>query len=600
MEQFVVSARKYRPATFRSVVGQDHITETLKNAITRGHLAHAYLFTGPRGVGKTTCARIFAKAINCLSPTEDREACGECESCKAFNEGRSFSIHELDAASNNSVEDIRSLNEKVRIPPQVGKYSVYIIDEVHMLSAAAFNAFLKTLEEPPAYAVFILATTEKHKILPTILSRCQSYDFNRIRVEDTVEYLKYIATQEKVTHDDESLHIIARRADGGMRDALSMFDRVVSFCGNSLTGEAVASSLNVLDYNTYFEAIDLALNNDYASLLTLFDQILRRGFDGQLFLSGLCGHLRDLLVCVNPQTTSLLEVTGEVAERYRQQALACEPAFLFHAINLLTQADTTYKQATNRRLHVELALIKICGLKKKADGQSSDEMLTDLARTASYPMPAIAPGPNPAGTAAVTAQVPPAVKPLAKATQPVQEKEPAQVMTATILEQSTPPTVPPVPQQSISGFSITNLPAHSDNKEDASDATQAASPSEGTMNLSPEEMDKAIAAKYDELLNKWNEKQRPRIATALTNKRIENGRIIVSVPTEVTANELIQSKWEIELDLFQLTGFKTSIEIEITEVQARYKPVSTEDKLQYLVTLNANILKLRDELDLTI
>lgn len=259
MESFVVSARKYRPATFRSVVGQSHITETLRNAIARGQLAHAYLFTGPRGVGKTTCARIFAKAINCLTPTAEHEACGECESCRAFAEGRSFSIHELDAASNNSVEDIRALTEKVRIPPQVGRYSVYIIDEVHMLSANAFNAFLKTLEELPHYAVFILATTEKHKILPTILSRCQCYDFNRIRVEDTVRYLQYIAGQEGITYDDEALHVIAQRADGGMRDALSMFDRVVSFCGTELTGDKVAESLNVLDYNTYFAATDLAL-----------------------------------------------------------------------------------------------------------------------------------------------------------------------------------------------------------------------------------------------------------------------------------------------------------------------------------------------------
>ncbi len=364
MESFVVSARKYRPATFRSVVGQSHITETLRNAIARGQLAHAYLFTGPRGVGKTTCARIFAKAINCLRPTAEHEACGECESCRAFAEGRSFSIHELDAASNNSVEDIRALTEKVRIPPQVGRYSVYIIDEVHMLSANAFNAFLKTLEEPPHYAVFILATTEKHKILPTILSRCQCYDFNRIRVEDTVRYLQYIAGQEGITYDDEALHVIAQRADGGMRDALSMFDRVVSFCGTELTGDKVAESLNVLDYNTYFAATDLALGGDCAGLLTLFDGILRRGFEGQLFIAGLNGHMRDLLVCKNPQTAPLLEVTGQVAERYRAQAgqEGCDAGFLFNAINLLTQTDTGYRQATNRRLHAELALIKLCGL----------------------------------------------------------------------------------------------------------------------------------------------------------------------------------------------------------------------------------------------
>ena len=341
MDNFIVSARKYRPATFASVVGQSHITSTLRNAIARRQLAHAYLFCGPRGV------------------------CNECESCRAFNEGRSFNIHELDAASNNSVDDIRTLTEQVRIPPQIGRYSVYIIDEVHMLSLQAFNAFLKTLEEPPAHAVFILATTEKHKIIPTILSRCQIYDFNRIRVEDGVGYLKYIASQEGVAYDDESLHIIAQKADGGMRDALSMFDKVVSFCGQRLTAAEVAATLNVLDYDTYFGMTSRILTGDYPAALMMFDEVLRKGFSAQTFAAGLNGHFRDLLMCKNPQTLSLLEVTGSVAERYRSQAAECPVPLLFEGIDLLTAVEQSLRTAVNQRLRVELSLMKLCGLGQK-------------------------------------------------------------------------------------------------------------------------------------------------------------------------------------------------------------------------------------------
>ena len=369
MDNFIVSARKYRPATFESVVGQGHITATLKNAISRGQLAHAYLFCGPRGVGKTTCARIFAKAINCLSPV-DSEACGECESCRSFNEGRSFNIHELDAASNNSVDDIRSLTEQVRIPPQIGRYSVYIIDEVHMLSTSAFNAFLKTLEEPPAHAIFILATTEKHKIIPTILSRCQIYDFNRIRVEDVVNYLKYIANNEGVRYDDESLHLIAQKADGGMRDALSMFDKAVSFCGNDLKFKEVARTLNVLDYDTYFNITSLILSGNYPSVLTAFDEVLRNGFNPQTFVGGLNAHFRDLLMGKNSQTAPLLEVTGELLERYKRQGTECDVGFLFDAIAVLTAVDGGLRTATNQRLNVELGLMKLCGLGQKKNNFS--------------------------------------------------------------------------------------------------------------------------------------------------------------------------------------------------------------------------------------
>ena len=382
MSDFIVSARKYRPATFRSVVGQKHITSTLQNAIERGQLAHAYLFCGPRGVGKTTCARIFAKAINCLSP-HGAEACNECESCRSFNEGRSLNIHELDAASNNSVEDIRTLIEQVRIIPQVGRYSVFIIDEVHMLSAAAFNAFLKTLEEPPAHAIFILATTEKHKILPTILSRCQIYDFNRIRVEDSVEYLKYIAAQEG---DEESLNLISQKADGGMRDALSMFDKAVSFCGTTLDYRHVAQTLNVLDYDTYFGVTEMLRAGNYVETLVTFDQVLGRGFSGQTFMAGLNRHMRDLLMAKRPETLRLIEMTGTLLERYRAQAEACSVEFLFGAISILTELDGKIRQSSNQRLLVELGLMKISGLGQKKNN--------DLTSFGEVPLPELTPRPG--------------------------------------------------------------------------------------------------------------------------------------------------------------------------------------------------------------
>ena len=398
MSDFIVSARKYRPATFASVVGQKHITSTLKNAIERGQLAHAYLFCGPRGVGKTTCARIFAKAINCLNPNGS-EACNECESCRSFNEGRSLNIHELDAASNNSVEDIRTLIEQVRIIPQVGRYSVFIIDEVHMLSAAAFNAFLKTLEEPPAHAIFILATTEKHKIIPTILSRCQIYDFNRIRVEDGVEYLKYIASQEGIAADEESLNLIAQKADGGMRDALSMFDKAVSFCGKALDYRNVAQTLNVLDYDTYFSVTEMLLAGNYVDTLVTFDSVLSRGFSGQTFMAGLNRHMRDLLMAKRPETLRLIEMTGTLLERYRTQAGACDVEFLFGAISCLTELDGKIRQSSNQRLLVELGLMKIAGL-----GQKKNDSLTSSGE---YPLPTLTPrtaGPASAAAPAAAGQ----------------------------------------------------------------------------------------------------------------------------------------------------------------------------------------------------
>ena len=362
MDNYVVSARKYRPQTFESVVGQQALTQTLQNAIRQNRLAHAYLFCGPRGVGKTTCARIFAKTINCLNPQNGFDACNECESCKAFNEQRSFNIHELDAASNNSVEDIRNLIDQVRIPPQIGKYSVYIIDEVHMLSAGAFNALLKTLEEPPSYAIFILATTEKHKVLPTILSRCQVYDFNRITVQDTIAYLQKVAASEGVTADEGALNVVAQKADGGMRDALSIFDQLVAFCGNNITYERTIEVLNVLNADYYFKLVEQALQHDVKGALLLLNEVLNHGFDAGLFITGLAQHLRDVLVSKDPQTITLLETGDAIRQRYAAQARLCAPVWIFQALDILNTCDINYRTAKNKRLTVELALIKLTQL----------------------------------------------------------------------------------------------------------------------------------------------------------------------------------------------------------------------------------------------
>ncbi len=358
--EYIVSARKYRPQTFDSVVGQASICQTLKNAVRNNQLAHAYLFCGGRGVGKTTCARIFAKTINCLSPTENLEACQECDSCKAFNENRSFNIHELDAASNNSVDDIRLLIEKVRIPPQIGKYSVYIIDEVHMLSQAAFNAFLKTLEEPPSYAIFILATTEKHKILPTIISRCQTFDFNRITVKDAAEHLKFVAQNEGIKVEEEGLNIIAQKADGAMRDALSIFDQIVAFSGGEVTYKAVTDNLNVLDYDVYFDVVDKIADHDYLSSMLALDAVIKRGFDAVNFLNGLTHHFRNLLVAKDEKSLSLLDVSDQTAEKYKIQAQKIDNQAIISFIEICSNYELTARTAPNKRQHVEFSLLKCC------------------------------------------------------------------------------------------------------------------------------------------------------------------------------------------------------------------------------------------------
>ena len=598
MENFVVSARKYRPATFASVVGQTHITSTLKNAIARGQLAHAYLFCGPRGVGKTTCARIFAKAINCFSPI-DNEACNDCESCRSFNEGRSFNIHELDAASNNSVEDIRSLTDQVRIPPQVGRYSVYIIDEVHMLSAAAFNAFLKTLEEPPAHAIFILATTEKHKIIPTILSRCQIFDFNRIRVEDSVGYLKYIAQQEGVTYDDESLNLIAQKADGGMRDALSMFDKAVSFCGQSLSYREVARSLNVLDYDTYFTTVETLMAGDYTRALLLFDRVLSAGFSAQTFMAGLAQHCRDLLMCRDAQTLPLLEVTGTLLDRYRAQAATCDAEFLFGAITLLAQLDATIRTATNRRLTVELGLMKLCRLSQK-----KNEPIGDLE---SFELPqlngaVVAPSVNtqPTGTTpqgqTPQGQAPqvqtPQPKPATQPTPPVTQPKPVQTPTPKSEPKATGGAHSP-----ISGTSLADLLKTTTSKSTEESTEQVAI--NPLTDIDPLTEQK-IANVRECFIAKLREKSM-RMALAFETMKVDGNRLTVEVESDVLEDEILHHKNEV-LQLLKDTAAVTgTLELELVRPEVEYqapKPIRVEDRMAYLVEKNPVVAKLRKALEL--
>ena len=397
MENYIVSARKYRPTTFESVVGQQALTQTLRNAIRSNRLAHAYLFCGPRGVGKTTCARIFAKTINCLTPTAEHEACNQCESCTAFNEQRSYNIHELDAASNNSVDDIRSLIDQVRIPPQIGKYSVYIIDEVHMLSQGAFNALLKTLEEPPSYAIFILATTEKHKILPTILSRCQVYDFTRITVADTIRHLQYVAQQEGITVGEQALNVVAQKADGGMRDALSIFDQLVAFCGKEISYEQAIEVLNVLNSDYYFRMVDAALQAAVGDALLLLNEVLQKGFDAGHFITGLAQHLRDVLVSKDAATAQLLETSDAIRQQYQQQATRCNARWIFNALDIVNTCDVQFRTAKNKRLTVELALVKLCRLVEApvTNNQSPIANNPSPQSPQSAPQPAAAPKPAP-------------------------------------------------------------------------------------------------------------------------------------------------------------------------------------------------------------
>ena len=591
MSEFIVSARKYRPATFASVVGQQSITSTLKNAIERGQLAHAYLFCGPRGVGKTTCARIFAKAINCLSPV-GAEACNECESCRAFNEGRSMNIHELDAASNNSVDDIRSLIEQVRIMPQIGKYSLFIIDEVHMLSQQAFNAFLKTLEEPPKHAVFILATTEKHKIIPTILSRCQVYDFNRIRVEDSVAYLKHIADKEGVRYDEESLNLIAQKADGGMRDALSMFDKAVSFCNAELQYKEVAQTLNVLDYDTYFSMTDMLLAGDYTTALIRFDEVLSKGFSGQTFMSGLNQHMRDLLLAKGP-AISLIELTGSLLERYRNQATTCDTEFLFGAISILTEADGKIKQSSNQRLLVELGLMKIASLgkKKNNDTDTLDE---------SYPLPDLPDKITPAGGSAV--QTPKVAA--APTTTPTTEATPVAKVVAPQLSDSAPeqrPTVQsPAPttvrRASVDRFSIASLMDSA--IEDTSEKPKEEVIEQVKSAYDPQSEQKILerrAAVIEAILS-----ERPRFVVAFEKMTVVGHTITVEVPSQTLYEEIMRSKTEVLLAIARTAGVDGSLELEVkvNEKIKASRPIKLEDRIKYMTEKNPMVLELKKALDM--
>ena len=431
MAQYIVSARKYRPDSFGTLIGQDNIAQTLKNSILRGQLAHAYLFCGPRGVGKTTTARIFAKMINCSNPSSEMEPCGQCESCLSFAEGRSYCIHELDAASNNGVEDIKTLMDQVRIPPQVGKYSVYIIDEVHMLSQAAFNAFLKTLEEPPAHAIFILATTEKHKILPTILSRCQTYDFNRITVENIVKNLRMVASSEGVTIDDESLHVIAHKADGAMRDALTIFDQTVAFCGTDVKYQDVLRNLNVLDYEYSFSLVDAFLKGDYPAALLTFDEVLTKGFNALHFVAALSSHMRDLVVSKSGGLDALLELPQSLKTRYREQADRCHLQFLYDALSITTQCEAGYRASVNPRLHIEFALMRLSFL---SGGLNAAQPAAPVSAPAAAPASAV----QPAAAPAPASPAPQSVVQPAPAPQPVAQPVPAPEVKPAVSEEQAP------------------------------------------------------------------------------------------------------------------------------------------------------------------
>ena len=594
MEKFIVSARKYRPATFASVVGQNHITSTLKNAIERGQLAHAYLFCGPRGVGKTTCARIFAKAINCLNPV-GAEACDQCDSCRSFNENRSLNIHELDAASNNSVEDIRNLIEQVRVLPQIGQYSVFIIDEVHMLSAAAFNAFLKTLEEPPKHAIFILATTEKHKIIPTILSRCQIYDFNRIRVEDAVGYLRYIAQNEGVEADDESLNLIAQKADGGMRDALSMFDKAVSFCGTKLEYRDVAATLNVLDYETYFRFTELLYNGDYVNALLEYDAVLSKGFSGQIFIGGLNQHIRDLLVAKGP-AISLIEYTGSLLEKYRQQAAVCEPAFLFGAISLLTEADSKLRTASSQRLLVELTLMKIAALgqKKNFDLTAPLEDKYELPNL-DAPKPQVVAAPQPAVAQIVeqpTVAPAPTPQPISVQVSTVEKEPEPQVMPQQVVQsaaQSAPQPKPfarPVVETKVGG--VSQLKGSSILGGSLSGLIKEMSnPVEGEGKSAQIVIDEAseekmLQVKSDIVARMC--KERPRFVSAFENIEFEGNVVKLAVPSEALRDELLGERFWILKSISEMAKVNGALDmkIEIKEIDFKLKPIKLEDRVDHI------------------
>jgi len=581
MDKFIVSARKYRPASFNDVVGQASITTTLRNSILNNHLGHAYLFSGPRGVGKTTCARIFARTINCFNITEKGEACGECESCKSFNENRSYSIHELDAASNNSVDDIRTLTEQVRIPPQIGSYSIYIIDEVHMLSQAAFNAFLKTLEEPPAHAIFVLATTERHKIIPTILSRCQIFDFNRIRVEDAVSYLAEIATRESLEYEEDALHMVALKADGAMRDALSIFDQVVSFSGKKITYQDVINNLNILDYEYFFRLTFALLEGDVASALLLFNEVLNKGFDSRNFINGYSAHLRDLMVCKNPETITLMEVGAGIKEKYLKQSTEVSLHFLYAGLDICNQADIQFRSSRNQRLTIELALVKLANL-------SEDQKKKQVIEPVKAEVP--------------KSQTRPA--PIEKVTQPAPEEEPKPIH----------PDVKESTDKSPNGLSaVVRKPGISIKNSLKGKAPLREAPVREEIKDSPQTLEPKVKDQTvdpDAIIKAWTDyaesvaKSKPRLYSTLVNNRPvvkRDGTIMVLLNSEAQKENFVKNiKSDLTRSIQSTTGF-SNIEIltDVAEMEKNGKRIYTEqDKLDSLIKKNPELGQLKNRFSL--
>ena len=585
MDNYIVSARKYRPSTFRSVVGQKSLTTTLKNAIQSNKLAHAYLFCGPRGVGKTSCARIFAKTINCLNPTADGEACNACESCRAFNEQRSYNIHELDAASNNSVDDIRTLIDQVRIPPPIGKYKVFIIDEVHMLTTAAFNAFLKTLEEPPHHALFILATTEKHKVLPTILSRCQIYDFSRISIADMVEHLQYVSSQEGVTAEPEALNVIAQKADGGMRDALSIFDQVVSFTNGNITYQAVIDNLNVLDYEYYFRLTDAILSGNVRASLLILNEILGKGFDGQNIITGLAGHFRDLLVCRDESTLVLFEVGASIRERYKEMAKHCPDQLLFKAIELANTCDLNYRASRNKRLLLELTLIQLCQLTQVAVDDKKKALIEPIAGT------------NPSSQAVNSGQPQqppqaPSVTAAAGAPQVMSTHMPSSVP-------APPPSTAPNPARK------TARPMGISMKEIGVEKPKQQTVQQATTNV------KEVVTPFDNdsLIREWDNyaatiDKKVYLKNTMINCKPtlqENYYFEVAVHNPGQQEELINNAIHILPFLRQhLNNSRIQMRVRIVEGNEKHLAYTSTEKLELLMKINPTLGRLRDEFNLTL
>ena len=588
MSQYIVSARKYRPDSFGTLIGQDNIAQTLKNSILRGQLAHAYLFCGPRGVGKTTTARIFAKMINCSNPSAEMEPCGTCESCQSFAEGRSYCIHELDAASNNGVDDIKALMDQVRIPPQVGRYSVYIIDEVHMLSQAAFNAFLKTLEEPPAHAIFILATTEKHKILPTILSRCQTYDFNRITVDNIVKNLRMVASQEGISIDDESLHVIAHKADGAMRDALTIFDQTVAFCGTDVKYQDVLRNLNVLDYEYSFALVDAFLKGDYPSALVAFDEILTKGFNALHFVAALSSHLRDLVVSKSGGLDALLELPDSLKSRYKEQAARCPLQFLYDALTITTQCESGYRASVNPRLHIEFALMRLCFLVAKPAGQTQS-----AAPVAQPQAPAAQPAAQPA-------PVPPA-----------QQAAPAQPAPAA-------PAVPasPAVQSAPVSADAESTPVRRTRAARSAAALSMKAVMEGTQETAAPTQTEDSPVPSDELLkNKWPElsiqyADKPRLASMLSSTTLtitgnEDSKMVVFRVVNEAQKDWVESKLlhELEGRYRALVGsMKVYLRVDVVPDDApqQKKVYMPSDQAKELMDRNAEVKSLVKDFELEI